>query len=159
MAILNVNLTKRSDSKGTMVPDGKYTVEVAKAFLGKSKVKRVDQIEVHLEVVSPEEWVGSTIMEFLPLSEASEWKRADFFHACGFDSDENEPVAIDTDEIARWDENGEVLNEQGALLDITKKTVKDSEGKSRIRLWFARPQQVAAPVLDDKKVAKRRIVR
>ena len=90
MAILNVNLTKRSESKGTMVPDGKYTVEVAKAFLGKSKVKRVDQIEVHLEVVSPEEWVGSTIMEFLPLSEASEWKRADFFHACGFDSDENE---------------------------------------------------------------------
>jgi len=165
MVTLNVNMSKKSDSRGPMVPDGPYVCEVVSILEGESSRSRSPQLNVTMEVLEPSEWKGSTILDFLPLTEASEFRRADFFAACGVANDSE--VEIDTDEFAREDADGNQLNEQGATISILKKTSKGTgpEGKDQIRIYYNRAQE--APKSDSsaskpevkKASAPRRVVR
>tara|TARA_Y100000310_G_scaffold326154_1_gene390669 strand:+ start:978 stop:1487 length:510 start_codon:yes stop_codon:yes gene_type:complete len=156
MSVLNINLKARSKNPGgPSLPDGRYTVEVVKAFESVSSVKKSPQLNVEFEVHDGE-WAGARMLDFIPLTEAAAFRSADFFWACGYeeagDSDEME---IDLDEMVRLDKDDNKMNEEGAVLQITRRTVEDAKAPNgkRIKLWYdRRPVEtdiaVATPVVE-----------
>ena len=162
MSVLTINLKSRSKNPGGVsLPDGTYIVEVVKAYESVSSVKKSPQLNVG-------EWEHATMLDFIPLTEAAAFRSADFFWACGFEEpeDDAEEMEIDLDEIVRLNKDGEKANEEGALLQIRRKTMPDPKAPNgkRIRLWYdRRPVEttVAVPVVEAATPAKRarRIVR
>jgi hypothetical protein len=138
MAIVRVNMDKRSKG-GIPLPDGDYVCEVVQAVDGESSQKKSPQLNVTLEVISPEQYAGSRMIDFLPLTEAAAFRAADFIYACGVDEPgEND---VDTDQFSRLDAEGNETQEKGAVVNVKRVTEEDEyQGvkRKRARLFYSR---------------------
>lgn len=140
MASVRVNMDARSKG-GAPVPDGDYLCEVVSIADGQSSQKKSPQLNVQLEVADGP-YKGGRLLDFLPMTEASAFRSADFFYALGVDEPgEND---IDTDSFSRLDAEGNEIQEQGALVQVRKTTTEEKDGmgelRKRIRLYYSRPQ-------------------
>jgi len=138
MAIVRVNMDKRSKG-GVPLPDGDYVCEVVQAVEGESSQKKSPQLNVTLEVISPEQYAGSRMVDFLPLTEAAAFRAADFIYACGVDEPgEND---VDTDQFSRLDAEGNETQEKGATIGVKRVTEEDEyngQKRKRARLFYSR---------------------
>jgi hypothetical protein len=148
MAIIRVNMDKRSKG-GAPLPDGDYTCEVVSAAQGESSQKKSPQLNVTLEVVTPEQYAGSRMVDFLPLSDNAAFRVADFTYACGVDEPgEND---VDTAQFCRLDDEGNEVQERGAVIGVRRTTAdekdnRDGSMRKRVRLFYSRLEsEEAAP--------------
>lgn len=147
MAIIRVNMDKRSKG-GVPLPDGDYTCEVISAAQGESSQKKSPQLNVSLEVVTPDQYAGSKMSDFLPLSEAAAFRAADFIHACGVD--EPGESDVDTSQFCRLDDEGTEVQERGVIIGVRRVTTeetdqRDGQKRKRVRLFYSRIQAEEAP--------------
>lgn len=138
---IRVDMSKRSKG-GAPVPDGDYLAEVVSVVEGESSQKKSPQLQVQLEV-SDGPYKGGRMIDFLPLSEASAFRIADFLYACGVD--EESEVDVEPESFARLDAEGNEVQEQGSIVQVRKVTTEENDpsapgGKrKRIRLYYSRP--------------------
>jgi hypothetical protein len=145
MAIISVDMNQKSEFQGGAVPDGDYVCEVLSITEGKSRVQGSPQLNVIMEILEPEGYQGLRLFDFLPLSDAAMFRRADFFFACGI-QDEGE-VDVDTDALCRETEEGEQLNENGVTISVRKSTQpdRDDPNRKRIRMNYSPLDAEEAP--------------
>lgn len=138
MATIRVNMDARSKG-GVPVPDGDYLCEVVSVVDGQSSQKKSPQLNVQLEVADGP-YKGGRLLDFLPMTDASAFRSADFFYALGVEEPgEND---IDTDSFSRLDAEGNEIQEQGSLVQVRKTTTEEKDGngeiRKRIRLYYSR---------------------
>jgi hypothetical protein len=128
---------------GAPVPDGDYLAEVVSIVDGESSQKKSPQLNVQMEVhEGPHK--GGRLLDFIPMSENSAFRSANFFWACGVD--EPGESDIDTDSISRLNADGDEVNAEGALIRVKKVTQDDPSAKNgkRISLFYSRVEQADA---------------
>ena len=83
MAVVRVDMAAKSERRA--VPDGNYVAELIQIVEGVSSLKQSPQLNVTMEIIEPEALAGLTLLDFLPKTDLSMFRRADFFFACGIE--------------------------------------------------------------------------
>ena len=146
MSVIRVNMARASKG-GAPIPDGDYLCEVVSLVEGESSQKHSPQLNVQLEIHDGP-LAGGKMVDFISMSEKSDWRVANFFKACGQEVplvDESEEVNIDLDTYSRLNADGDEVQEQGALVMVTKRTSDEDdrvtgEKRRRINLYYTRPE-------------------
>lgn len=137
MTTIRVNMDARSKG-GAPVPDGDYLCEVVQILEGESSQKHSPQLNITLRVAEGAHAEGK-LLDFIPLSEKSAFRSADFFYACGVDEPGENDIEIES--YAKLDAEGNEMQEQGAMIMVKKVTEDDEyngQKRKRQRLFYSR---------------------
>jgi len=80
--MLNLDLTNYRDRVGSRVPEGRYTVLVQDAEMDKS-AKGNPMVNLWLDIISPEEHAGATIVDRLTITDRALFRVVGFMQAIG----------------------------------------------------------------------------